>query len=327
MRNRGFSLVEMMISLALFGLIASGALSLVMSGARTQQHSARVDVAQSGLRAGLDFMTRDLLSASAGARSGSLVIASTGAVVQPIIVVDGGAGGPDSLEIFTVDASYMATVAADVAKGDASISIILNDPTYGFSVGDWVQLCDLADGTLVQLTGATANLLTGALTNFPGTRTTYVQKSFVFKTRHVKYFISPNYFNPGNTANGNGSALMMDLYDGVGGASNAQPLAEGVEDLQVALAIDSNTDGLIAPEVGTGGNDDEWVFNHESDTPPVTVANLKAVRITLIAKSSTTERGSFPVRPKAEDHAAAGASDGFFRRVIRSEVAVRNFNL
>ena len=64
--GRGFSLIELMISLALFGLIASGAMSLVMSGARSQSHSAHVDTAQSGLRAGMDFLSRDLLSAGAG---------------------------------------------------------------------------------------------------------------------------------------------------------------------------------------------------------------------------------------------------------------------
>jgi prepilin-type N-terminal cleavage/methylation domain-containing protein len=325
-RDRGFSLVELMISLALFGLIASGAMSLVMSGARTQAHSARVDVAQSGLRAGLDYMTRDILSASAGAKTGALMVAATGAVVQPITVIDGGASGPDSIEIYTIDATYMGTVsdALGVAPGASSISIILNDANYPFVAGDLVQLSELNSATLVKLTGATATTLTGAVTNTPGGVTYSRPASFVFKTRHVKYSIANAY---GNAGQGNGLVLMMDLYDGANGASNQQPLAEGVEDLQIALGVDSNADGLIGAENAGTANGDEWVFNNAGDTAPVTVANLKSVRVTLVAKSTGAERGTFPLRPAAEDHTGGTVADGYFRRTIRSEVAVRNFNL
>jgi prepilin-type N-terminal cleavage/methylation domain-containing protein len=325
--QRGFSLVELMISLALFGLIASGALALVMSGTRTQAHSARVDVAQSGLRAGLDFITRDILSASAGASTGSLVLASSGAVVQPIVVTDGGANGPDTIEIYTIEAAYIGTVSTAVAAGDTSISIVLNDANYPFAAGDLVQLCDLTQGTLVRLTSPVTNTtLTGTVANLPGGLTGFGIGSYVFKTRHVKYSIGANAFGT-STSYVNTSALMMDLFDGVNGANNPQPLAEGIEDLQVALAVDANTDGTIAIEDAATANGDEWVLNNSAEAVPATNANLKAVRITLVAKSSSAEKGTFPVRPAAEDRVAAGTTDGFFRRVVRSEAAVRNFNL
>ena len=76
MRTRGFTLIELMVAMALFGLIAAGALSLVLSGARMQSHSARVDVAQTSLRSAVDFITRDVMAASAGASSGLLTIGS-----------------------------------------------------------------------------------------------------------------------------------------------------------------------------------------------------------------------------------------------------------
>jgi prepilin-type N-terminal cleavage/methylation domain-containing protein len=331
-RSRGFSLVELMISLVLFGLIASGALSLVMSGARTQAHSARVDVAQSGLRAGLDFITRDILSASAGAKSGTIVLAASGANLLPVIVTDGGTNNPDTLEIYSIDARYMGTVtgtssgAGTVAVGAVDLSIALNDTNYPFAANDLVQLSDLNFATLVQLSGATATLLTGNVTNVPlpitGFTGTYnFPGTYVFKSRHVKYSIGNPYVS---AATGNGSALMMDIFDGNG----PQPLAEGVEDLQVALSYDIlPTDGVIGPESGVSGDDDEWVFNNAADTAPTSVTNLKSVRVTLVAKSSAVENGSFPVRPAAEDHVGAAASDGFFRRVIRSEVAVRSLNI
>jgi hypothetical protein len=54
---------------------------------------------------------------------------------------------------------------------------------------------------------------------------------------------------------------------------------------------------------------------------------LKAVRLTLVAKSTVAEPGTFPQRPAAEDRAAAANTDHFFRRVSRTQVVVRNFNL
>jgi prepilin-type N-terminal cleavage/methylation domain-containing protein len=321
MKSRGFSLVELMISLALFGLIASGALSLVMSGARTQSHSARVDVAQSGLRAGLDFITRDLLSAGGGAKSGTIVMGDTGANILPIIVTDGGTTAPDTLEIYSIDASYMGTVTGPVVAGATTVGIVLNNINYAFAPNDWVQLSNLNAATLFQLSAATSTLLTGNITNLPPLAVFGFPGSYIFKTRHVKYSIGNPYVS---AATGNGSALMMDIFDGNG----PQPLAEGVEDLQVAISYDNNpTDGVIGPENGVSGDDDEWVFNNAADTAPVSAANLKSVRVTLVAKSTAVEKGSFPVRPAAEDRIGAAASDGFFRRVIRSEVAVRNFNI
>ena len=324
--KRGFSLVELMIALALFGLIASGSLALVMSGARTQAHSARVDVAQSGLRAGLDFITRDLLSASAGASSGSLVEGASGTVLQPIVVTDGGSNGSDSIEIYSIDASYMAQVGPNpVAAGAANINIGLGAGSYAFAAGDVVQLCNLTSGVIVRLTNASSSLLTGSVANTGGLSFLADGSSYVFKTRHARYYILATQFGAATTS-GQGSALMMDLYDGANGASNPQPLAEGVEDLQVALAVDADANGQIAVENAATAGADEWVLNNAGETPPLTVANLKAVRITLVAKSTSAEKGTFPARPAAEDR-AAGTADGFFRRVVRSEVAVRNFNL
>ncbi|HEX8951387.1 MAG TPA: prepilin-type N-terminal cleavage/methylation domain-containing protein, partial [Polyangia bacterium] len=84
MKARGFTLIELMISMALFGLIAAGAMMLVLSGARAQSRSARVDVAQTSLRAAIDFITRDVLAASAGASTGQLTLGGSGLTVTSV---------------------------------------------------------------------------------------------------------------------------------------------------------------------------------------------------------------------------------------------------
>jgi prepilin-type N-terminal cleavage/methylation domain-containing protein len=317
--TRGFSLIELMISLALFGLIASGAMSLVMSGARSQARSARIDTVQSGVRAGLDFITRDVLSASAGARSTNLTMGNGGSAITIISVTDS-SSGPDTLDVYSIDATKMATLTADLTGGSTtSLSV---DSAGAFAANDWVQICDLSVGTIVQLQGASGTTLTlpSAPTLPSGTTAFTKLNGWVFKSRHSTYAINSSLY--GNTTSGSGSALTLDLNDGNG----PQPLAEGVEDLQVALAIDQNGDGVIGTEnAGTAGAD-EWIYNVAGEIAPASLANLKAVRVTLVGKSTVADRGTFPKRPAAEDR-PAGSADGFFRRVVKSEIAVRNLNL
>ena len=52
------------------------------------------------------------------------------------------------------------------------------------------------------------------------------------------------------------------MYDpaGFAGPQAAQPLAEGVEDLQLAFGFDFNSDGNLV-NVGAGAGDDDWVGN------------------------------------------------------------------
>ncbi len=330
-RARGYTLIELMIAVGLFGLIASGALSLVMSASRSQAYSARADVAQSGLRAGIDFITRDLTGASGGASTGAIVD-SSGAV--PVVVsgvkVTQGVNAPDILEVYTIDASTMAYVMAPFAPTTPILSI---DKPLSFVNGDFVLLSDpsLAFAVVLKFTanGAVNNsACTGcgdlsvfnATNTFPATAPSpFPIKSWVFKSRHVIYKILTLV---GAGPGANGSYLTMSLN---GGAD--QPLAEGIEDMQIALGFDNNpTDGVITQN-GASANDDEWVGNVSGEVVPANLALLRAVRVTLVAKATMAQPGTFyPGRPTAEDHAAA-APDGFPRRLVRSVISVRNLSL
>jgi prepilin-type N-terminal cleavage/methylation domain-containing protein len=333
MRAKGFTLIELMVSIALFGLIASGAMMLVMSSLRMQSHSARVDVAQSALRAGLDFMTRDLLSASGGMSSGSLMI--NGVATNTIALAGGsnaGLNSSDVLELYLADVSYdYASVYSDTSATSTTINV---DKTSPFSSNPNAILTDLTNAVFVSITSVVppgpgqAGVLN---VTAPGTLPVSGYsglKSFVFVLRHVRYSLGQCFPNTSssNSSYVNQSCLMMDLFDGPpANPSNPQPLAEGVEDLQVALGYDDG-DGIITDN---GNTSDEWYGNAAGDVLPPPPASLKAVRITIIAISTLNENvlNGSQQRPTAEDHLAAGPPDGFFRRVIRSEVSVRNFNL
>lgn len=336
MRTRGFTLIELMISMALFGLIAAGAMALVMAGTRSQAHSARVDVAQAALRAGIDFITRDAMMAGAGASAGTVTLA--GGATSNVVVFTGnnnlnvnGTTSTDRLELYLVDGSVASEIVGGVATGATSLPVVYESNTTATSVFStalhpFVQVSDLKTAVVVPLTGV-ANAGTTSATLTVGAIPTVsfaVSHAYVLPSRHVTYAIANNIFTVSAAATQNTSMLTLDLNNGLG----PQPLAEGVEDMQVAYGFDTDANGIIN-DVGTGADDDEWLYNYPGDTVlgTMTIANLRSIRITLVAKSTSTDSGaSFNTIQKYEDHAAI-PGDGFIRRVLRTEITVRNFNL
>ena len=322
MRSRGFTLVELMVSIALFGLIASAAMMLVISGVRMQSHSARVDVAQSGARVGIDFLTRDLLGASAGMSSGIVTVAG----VQTLAVsVTNSTTAADVLDIYLGDTSFDFGTVTTTGISSSTTSLAA-DKTSQFAANQLLLLSNLTNG--VQFTAGTVVAqvapnagtinVTGSLGNLQGASYNALG-SYVFAMRHVTYKVIPAFYGAGSS-----SYLTINMNDGKGD----QPLAEGIEDLQVALGFDKDGNGTIDD---FDNATDEWIGNNGGDdwtyVTTANIANLRAVRFTLIAISTSLENGISGPRPRAEDHAAATTNDGYFRRLIRTEVIVRNFNL
>jgi hypothetical protein len=121
--------------------------------------------------------------------------------------------------------------------------------------------------------------------------------------------------------------LMMDP-DGNDATVDWEPLAEGVEDLQLVKGVDTGTDGLGAENAAVA-NGDEWRFNNAGDTDTL-AGTLRAIRITMIARTTSGLVGNLMSfnRPAAEDHAAAPVnSDNYRRRILRTLVEVRNMSV
>jgi hypothetical protein len=133
--------------------------------------------------------------------------------------------------------------------------------------------------------------------------------------------------------------LMMDPDQA--GPAVPEPLAEGVEDIQIALGYDADANGIT--ENGLAVDDDEWVGNFAGDSVcpnpapgcsvlagvcscPTGILAPRAVRVTLIARTTSGLIGNAAPynRPGAEDHAASATFDTYRRRILRSMVEVRN---
>ena len=132
----------------------------------------------------------------------------------------------------------------------------------------------------------------------------------------VRFAIRPG---TANTA----PALTMERLD-LGTAPEV--LSDGIEDLQVAYACDNNPDDGDLPD-GPNKLTDEWVLNAAADPIPTNCNRPDAVRITIIARSVTSDTLLSSVvsnaKPAVED-GAAGAPDQFRHRVVTTTVFLRN---
>jgi hypothetical protein len=132
----------------------------------------------------------------------------------------------------------------------------------------------------------------------------------VIRVLHARFYL--------DAIDGIPSVLMMDP-DGDGAAA-AEPLADYIEDFQVAAGIDESEDTIIGA--------DEWGFSGVVGTPATFTINrdLRGLRVSLVARApgSLVATTATYVRPALEDHAAGTAPDTLRRRVLSSTVDIRN---
>jgi len=94
-----------------------------------------------------------------------------------------------------------------------------------------------------------------------------------------------------------------------------QPVAEGVEDMQIAVQLDTSD-----PPDAIG---DVWVNSRDLQTSEL--GKARAVRISLVFRSMSPATGwSSGRRPALEDRPAATSQDGYIRRVLTTMVKLRN---
>jgi len=199
------------------------------------------------------------------------------------------------------------------ASGTTSLTVA--DATQ-LAAGDTILITDTSQGSLVPITAVDAS--SGILTLGGQTCSTlslpaggYAAGSLVVRVQRARFYIG--------TVDGV-STLMVDP-DAEGSAA-AEPLAEGIEDLQIALGIDANADGAIS-EIGASANDDEWAYNVSGDA--ALTGSIRGVRVSLVAKAPKplTGTASF-TRPAIEDRAASSTPDAYRRRVLSTAIEIRN---
>ena len=310
-RQRGFTLIELMISLVLFSLVVAGMLSVAVSmssGFREQQMAVETE---SSARSSMDFIAEALRGASPGVPISNIQHVNTCATGA--FSITNSATAPDQLTMVFASGAVVTSLRTAYQAGTTAITV--TDATQ-LAIGDTLLVTDLDQGHLMQVVSVNAGTgFVGLAAQSCGTLALpvagYTPGSLVIRVLRA--------------------TLSVGLIDGIPtllmdpdaeGPATAEPLAEGVEDMQIAVGIDGNGDGTIS-ELGGVAGDDEWIFNVAGEVQPAGV--VRGVRITLIARATNPVVGNTTYkRPGSEDRPIAGVTDAFRRRALTSMIEVRN---
>jgi hypothetical protein len=217
----------------------------------------------------------------------------------------------DTLELVFASGGVVTTLLTPAAGYGPGVTTIGVVDASQFSPGDKVLISNTAQGHTVTVasvnTGGntlTLNAQACGTISWPATGT-YLPGSYVIRVVRAQFYIGTV----------DGIPTLMMLPGGPLAGAVAQPLAEGVEDLQVALAGDANGNGVIDPG--------EWVYDGVTPGPPS--GPIIAVKLVLVARATTSVTGGVPyLRPAALDHAAASTFDTYRRRVLQATIELRN---
>ncbi len=328
-RESGMTLIEILISLGLCGLLLTAALALSQTMAQVNTDQGQIEVITENLRGAMAKLTRDVRLAGAGFASG---VATNAVSAAPALVPAASIANtnPDSIDLLLAVGTAPATALSPVFPSDVQLVVDALQGTQFFA-GDYMLLSDFTNGILYQAGNPSAQVV-GSVpavalpvsppAMFPVSR--FAAGSVVLRASSVRYAVQK----------GDGSALpnswfLMEL-DGapLGGLAQA-PLAENIFDFQIAVGIDGLAglplDGMLQ-EIGRVAGDDEWVFNMPGEALPAPPFTVRALRITLVGRTSLPGSQLGPGRPAVEDR-AAGPPDRYRWRVLSETVMLRNLVL
>ncbi len=315
-RDSGFSLVEMLVAVAILGVLSAQMFSVFSSQRRVYLANQRVLDVQEDTRVVLDLITFDARMA--------------GFMIPKIAGVSSGDGGVNASDRFCVsDSAYydfptaggtseslddayrhldaaLVTLATFNQVDVASMDVDLDNAPVDFAAGRGIIVSDGLNSHCARiLTVTPPNQITLA----PGHEIPAAFFVIAAQARAVPALIYEV----------NEPTLTL--------TRNSLTLATGVEDLQVEFWVDNSTN----PANGVIDNADEFPvddLNNQGGPMPMDTSEIRRIRITVITRANQTDGGAtqenMSRRRPASANRVAGAPDAFRRRRFTTSILPRN---
>lgn len=242
-KTGGYTLTELLVAMALVGLVAGAVLGLYQVSQDIYIRASSLEAAQTGGRAGLHRMANELRligSFWVGATgAGNAITAATTNSITFLADVDA-----DTLN----NAGDEITLTAQAVSGSTSISVNRTTGSVGgnaFSPGEWVYIANGATREVKQIsenyrTGLSIRLtapLTSTITNTP-------QPAIVRSVETITYYLKGTDLrrnHDGIVENVNG--LTLSYFGGDGTLLGSPPNLTQIREIQIDLTVQGATDG------------------------------------------------------------------------------------
>jgi len=321
-RQGGFTLIELMISLVLFSFVIAGVLAVAVAMAAGFREQKVTIGAESSGRAVMEFLGEAVRGASPGVPTGARTV-TAGVPFGDIVFLDDDSGatncaqgavevinsstGPDQLRLVFAYGSISTSTTQAMTEASTTLDVV--DVT-GFAPDDLILVTNYVQGHIAKVASVAGNTLSLEPWNCsPVTSTfTYPPSSVVIRVARAHFSISNLDGVP---------TLWMD--PDAEGPLGPEPMAEGIEDLQVEIGVDLDGDG----QLDLDGSGTEWIHDVAGEVMPV--GTPRALRISLLARAVGRLSGiGTALPPVLGDRAAWGTADNFRRRVLTSTIEIRN---
>jgi type IV pilus assembly protein PilW len=320
--ERGATLVELMFGIAVSMVVIAAGYTVMASGEKTAASSnATVEMQQNG-RVAMEIISQDLKSAGFG-MSGAIG-ACTSAVVPSDNNKSGADTGPDSVSMAVP--TNLSTLAATATGTVSTVTLQSGAVTAmageGFGTSSMISIGGIHTSSVSAVAGDVLTLGTAI-----ASPAVYLAGTQVYWLRCITYDIATT------TALCSGPAPCLRR----GGV----PIAEGIEDLQIAYACDGCTgtgvpNGVIDDQNASGTFDtSDFISSNFWIASPMTPDTIRLARVTVVARETRIDQEWKSSTPQAvEDHnpssdAGYNAADysKIRRRIITRTIQLRNVGL
>ena len=346
----GFTLIELMVGLAVGVIVMAAAFSiLTMTRKSLQANEQTVDM-QQNVRMAMEMMSRDIKLAGFGS-PGTAVGNCTNAIVPNDQTPTGVDSGPDSVQLLvpTTRSTGANRWTLRAATGTAGVTQIALQMGGGGAVADMAS-SGLAVGSYISIGGSA----TAQVSAFDASLNTinvsippplwFQNEDPIYLLQCIRYQVVPAP-DPGNLCLGKAPCLTRGVAGVVTGANAEAPIAEGIEDLQLAYACDGCVaainsgipDRIIDDQNGSNSFDQaDFLSNVPWTAAPLTPDKIQLVQVAIVGRQSKADQGFGESARGAvvgsqgiqvsSDHALP-ADSNHRRRVLTKTVETRNVGL
>jgi type IV pilus assembly protein PilW len=342
--NGGFTLIELMVGLVIAAIVVAAAFTILTTSSKSLRANEQIVDTQQNLRMAMELLVGDFKMAGFG-NPGVAIGNCTSSIMPADQNVTGVDTGPDSVQLLvpttrTTGSNRWTLNAATPTSGVTQVTLRAG------AVADMVSSGLVANQSYISIGGA-ATVLVTALDTSTNTLTVTVpppvwfqQEDPVYLLQCIRYRIVP-VPDPTNLCGGKAPCLTRGVAGVTAGPNAEGPIAEGIEDLQIAYACDGCVgsgipDRIIDNQGGASGFDQaDFVSNNAWATAPMTPDKIQLVQIAMVARqtnndqgfgeSNRTQAGSSALTVSS-DHALS-ADSNHRRRMLLKTVETRNVGL